>query len=224
MSGFTGAVTVYYWPMFGRAGSIIRMLEHGGAAYTVKSEFPDIASVGSAFGCTKHDTFAPPIVVDGDFVISQSTACALYVGEKCGLAAPNTFKCSQHLSDIVDFYELGLAAAQNKGGGELKQFIEGERITKLLGNLERGVQGPFYYGDKPTVTDFFLTAQTDWAEETLLNRLKKEKGVDIFAAFPKFYGVVKGIRDLDSYKNYKGPLVTVKEEFFCKDEVIEQYV
>ena len=223
MSGFAGAVTVYYWPMFGRAGAAIRMLEHAGVAYTVKSEFPDIAGVASAFGCDKHDTFAPPIVLDGDFMISQSTACSLYVGEKCGLAAPNTAKCLQHLGDIVDFFELGIGSNKDKGGAELKKFIEGERITKLLNNLERGVTGPFYYGDKPTVTDFFLCQHVDWCEATLLNRLKDEKGVDIFAAFPKLYGVANGIRGLDSYKNYKGSMITVKDDFKCKDELIAQY-
>lgn len=222
MSGFAGTVTVNYWPMLGRAGSTIRMLEHAGVPYTVKSEFPDIAGVGSAFGCSKYDTFAPPIVQDGDFVISQSTACAAYVGEKCGLAAPNVVKGFQHLCDIVDVFELGIAANVGKGGAELKKFLEGDRITKLLGNLERGVTGPFYYGDKPTVTDFFLCQHVDWSEGTLLNRLKAEKGVNIFASFPKLYGVVEGIRNLDSYKNYK-TMVTVKDEFKCKDELFAQY-
>ena len=222
MSGFTGSVTVYYWPMLGRAGATIRMLEHAGVSYTVKSEFPDIAGVGSAFGCTKYDTFAPPVVQDGDFMISQSTACAAYVGEKCGLAAPNVVKGYQHLNDIVDVFEGGIGGSVSKGGAELKKYLEGDRIVKLLGNLERGITGPFYYGDKPTTTDFFLCQHVDWNEETLLNRLKAEKGVDIFASFPKLYGVVKGIRNLESYKNYKAR-VTVIEDYKCKDEVFAQY-
>ena len=224
MSTFEGPVSVYYWPMFGRAGSVVRMLEHAGVPYTFKSEFPEIAACGSAFGSTKQDTFAPPIVQDGEFFISQSTACALYVGEKCGLSAPNTAKCVQHLADIVDFFELGLAGTlSNKGSGELKKFIEGDRLPKQLGNLERAVQGPFFYGDKPTVTDFFLTQQVDWHEGTLLDRLKAEKGVDIFAAFPKLYAVATGIRNLDSYQKYSGPLKTVRDGFECKDETIANY-
>ena len=34
--------------------------------------------------CTDCDTFAPPVLVDGDVRISQSVAVAMYVGEKVG--------------------------------------------------------------------------------------------------------------------------------------------
>ena len=64
---------VYYWPMFGRAGAVLRMLEHTGTKYEHISAFPDVAGVSTAFG-GGSDTFAPPIVVDGDYKISQSTA------------------------------------------------------------------------------------------------------------------------------------------------------
>ena len=43
-------VKVYYWPAFGRAGAIIRMLEHVGQEYEHLSDFPAIAGVCSAFG------------------------------------------------------------------------------------------------------------------------------------------------------------------------------
>ena len=128
------------------------------------------------------------------------------------------------MGDIVDFFELGLAGTLSKGGGELKKFIEGDRMTKMLGNLERAIQGPFFYGESPTVTDFFLTQHVDWTEATILDRLKSEKGVDIFAAFPKMYGVVSGIRSLHSYKDYSGPLKTCRDDFLCKDETIANYV
>jgi hypothetical protein len=32
-------LTVYYWPMMGRAGPIVRMLEHANIPYAFKSEF-----------------------------------------------------------------------------------------------------------------------------------------------------------------------------------------
>ena len=64
MSSF-GKLTIYYWNMLGRAGATIRILEHGGIPYTLKSDFPDIAEVASAFSSTKQDTFAPPIIQDG---------------------------------------------------------------------------------------------------------------------------------------------------------------
>ena len=47
--------------------------------------------------------------------------------------------------------------------------------------------------------------------------------MDIFAAYPKLYGVVTAVRNLESYKNYKGPLVTVRDDFKLKDEFVQEY-
>ena len=127
------------------------------------------------------------------------------------------------MGDIIDLFENGVSSAEKKGGAELREFIEGDRIKLQLGNLERGVKGPFFHGDKPTVTDFFLTAHVDWIEATLLNRLKAEKGADIFASYPKLYGVVTGVRNLDSYKNYRGPLKTMNDGSAVKDGVLAAY-
>ena len=218
-------LTVYYWPMFGRGGPVCRMLEHAGIAYVHKSEFPEIASLCSAFGAST-DTFAPPVVVDGELTLSQSVPCAIYIGRKCGLCPPEgteDAKSFQHLMDIIDFYEIGIDGAKGKGGAALKQFLEGDRFVKQKANIERGIQGPFYYGEKPCYVDFVLCAQQDWIKATLLDRLKAEKGVNAFAEDSKIMGVVNGIRNLDSYKNYSGPLGTIRPGFECKDELIAQY-
>ena len=57
-------VTIYYWPMHGRASACFRICDYGGIEYVHKSEFPEIASVGGAFGADST-CFAPPIIVDG---------------------------------------------------------------------------------------------------------------------------------------------------------------
>jgi glutathione S-transferase len=218
------SLTVYYWPMAGRAGAVLRMLEHAGISYVHKSEFPDLASVCSAFGAGA-DTFAPPVVVDGDLTISQSTACAVYIGQKCNLVPPegvNVAKAFQFIGDIVDFYENGLGAARGKGGAELKKFLEGDRFRAFASHLERSIQGPFYFGDAPCYVDFFLCASHDWACGTCLDRLKAEKDVDVFAPFVKINGVIDGIRNLESYKS--SSIQICRDDFKCKDELIEQYV
>lgn len=218
------SITVYYHPLFGRAGALVRMLEHAKVPYTFKSNFPELASVASSFGGL-GDTFAPPVVVDGDNVISQSTATAFYIGQKTGLDAgiPSAPKALQHLADIVDVFENGIASAKAKGGKELKVFLEGGRFEKLVSNLERGIKGPFYYGDQPTFVDFFLVQHVDFQAAVFLNRLKAEKGVDAFGAYPKIQGIVDGIRELPSYSGYAGPLQTIRPDMEAKDELFADY-
>ena len=55
-----------------------------GQKYEFSSEFGDIAAFASAFGANS-DTFAPPFLVDGDLVLSQSSAISMYIGDKLGL-------------------------------------------------------------------------------------------------------------------------------------------
>jgi len=212
---------VYYWPMFGRGGASMRMLEEAGIDYEHKQEFGDIASVSSAFGA-KGSAFAPPVVVDGSYVISQSTACALYVGKCCGFTkGMDESKAVQYLIDIVDTFEGGLNKAADSGP-TLKEYLEGERFAKQVGNIDRSIKGPFYFGDSPTAPDFFLCNLLDWFDHMLLVRLKEEKGVDALGPFKKIQGVLNGIRNLESYKRYKGVPI-IKDDFKTKDEVFKNY-
>jgi glutathione S-transferase len=168
---FSKDLTVYYWPMMGRAGAVMRMLDYAGVPYKHKSEFGEIASVCGAFGA-QTTVFAPPVVVDGDYKISQSTAIAMYVGKKCGLTkGMDEDKALQILADLIDTFENGIGAAADKGGSALKQFFEDgkpSRFAKLMGNIERNIQGPYFFGASLTVPDFVLAALTDWQDFTKL--------------------------------------------------------
>ena len=230
MSTLASTVQVYYWPMLGRSGAVVRMLEHSGTPYEHISEFSEIAKRGSAFGGDAADTFAPPIVVDGDFQISQSTAVTLYIGNKVGLnEGLNQSKAVQWLGDIVDAFEGGLAKTIAEGPAALKKYLEGEgdgkpsRFAKQMNNLSRAIKGPFFAGEKPTLVDFFLCQHVDWQDALTLNRLREDTGVDIFAPYPKIVSVYEGIRNLDSYKNYAGPLKTDRPGFAPKDEFFAEY-
>ena len=215
-------LVVYYWPMAGRAGAVLRMLEHAKVPHEHRSDFPAIAAQSSAWA-GGGDTFAPPIVVDGDVTVSQSVAACAYVGKKCGLAPDEEHKALQYMLDIVDTFETGgVAGAKDKGGAALKVFLEGERFAKQMGNLDRGIAGPFYFGAAPTSVDFFLCAHVDWVEATLFDRLKADKGIaDPLAPFAKVKATVEGIRGLESYR--VSALTTIKEGFECKDEIVAAY-
>jgi len=107
--------------------------------------------------------------------------------------------------------------AMKDGSAGFKAFLEGERLAKLLTNLERGVQGPFWFGNAPSCADFFFTNSFDFFDGMFFDRLKTEFGADPFAAYPKLVGVISGIRNLDSYKNCK--LVACGDSFVSKDEM-----
>ena len=75
---------VYYWPMLARGAPLVRMLEHTGTAYEYISDPSRFAEVCSNKGA-QGNCFAPPVIVDGDTIISQSTAATAYLGNKLGL-------------------------------------------------------------------------------------------------------------------------------------------
>ena len=149
----------------------------------------------------------------------------MHVGNKCGLnvGITNPAKAVQHLADIVDLFENGVGGALSKGGAQLKLYLEGDRLPKLLGNMNRSIKGPFFFGDAPTYVDFFLCQHVDWLDYTLLNRLKSEKNVDVFSSYTNITGVLEGIRNLESYKGYKGPLETSIARYIVKDELVNEY-
>ena len=114
----------------------------------------------------------------------------------------------QILADLIDTFE-GLVGKPDSGAG-LKAVLEGNRLPKLLGNLERNVKGPYFFGEKPSVPDFVLTALVDWSEITTCNVLK-DKGVAIPWQTGKLDGVVSAIRGLESYG--KNTVPKVKDDF-----------
>ena len=167
------------------------------------------------------DCFAPPVVVDGDVVISQSTATCMYLGNKLGLipAGFDTFKAIQQMVDIVDVFE-GNLGKNNEQGPTLKKFLEGDRWPQLMKNLEAGIKGPYYCGDEPCCVDFFLAAHVDSRKATLFEPLKAKLGVDALSAFPKIEKVWALLSATEAWANYKGPLGHMRP---IKDEILESY-
>jgi len=210
---------VYYWPLLGRGAPIFRLLEYKGVDYEWISDKAKMAEICSAFGADKYDTFAPPVVVDGDYVINQSTAATYYLGKKLGMepAGFDSAKAFQHLATVVDIFEGGLAGS-NGNGPTLKKFLEGGRWASLMANLERGIQGPFYFGAEPSCVDFFLFAHLDNAIATVFAPVKAKYGVDAMAPYAKCLAIHAALSSTDAYKASKfthSPPI--------KDEILNSY-
>ena len=223
-AGGSGAtLKVYYWPFMIRSAPLVRMLEHTSTPYEHIGP-PDLMALGSAWGGTGCN-FAPPIVVDGDYKVSQSVACSLYVGKRTGLIPKKFDECLavQFMGDIVDTFENNLGK-NNEQGPTLKKFLTGERWPKLLANIERAIVGPYYFGDEPSCVDFFLLGHVDWRNTGMFDRLMKEKGLgDWLAACPKIKALTAALRAAPGYKNYSGKLAIVMPSMLIKDEVLASY-
>ena len=214
-----------YWPFLGRGGCLVRMLEHTSTPYEYVSEAGRFGEVmgrwGASTGC-----FAPPVVVDGGYTISQSTATCMYVGDKCGLNGQpsfDSFKAQQHLLDIVDVFENGLGK-KNEDGADLKEFLkEGGRWQQLMGNLEAGVgPGPYYFGATPSAVDFFLAHHIDIRVVTLFGPLGEVMGREwkgLFGDFPKCLGIYESLSGTEQWKNFD----KIKQMGRVKDEILQAY-
>jgi glutathione S-transferase len=204
-------ITLYYWPLFARAGALFRMLEEKGVPYEHKSSKEEMAAKASVFGASGVN-IAPPIIEDGGAIISQSTACAMYLGKKLGFdKGVDPCLSVQYLLDIVDVFEGGVGK-NNEDAGLLKKFMEGDdgkpsRWSAVAGTIERNIQGPYFFGAEPSYVDFFLLQHMDWRKD-MFDKLQAKTGKDFLVGYPKMKAVSEGLRSLDSYKNYKGELKT----------------
>mmetsp|Transcript_41942 Transcript_41942/g.111716 ORF Transcript_41942/g.111716 Transcript_41942/m.111716 type:complete len:200 (+) Transcript_41942:417-1016(+) len=184
------------------------MCEHTGTPYEYISDKAEMAKVCSAWcDSPAGDNFAPPVVVDGDMMVSQSISASLYLGAKLGLtpAGYNDYKAMQFCGDIVDTFEGGVGK-NNEDGAALKKFIEGDRFARLMGNVERGIVGPYYFGEEPSSVDFFLFSHLDWRTSNVFGPLKEKKDVDVMASYPKMLAIYTSLCATPGYQNYAGGL------------------
>lgn len=128
------------WPLQIRSGALVRMLEHTGTPYERITERVKMAEVCTTWS-GEGDTFAPPVLDDDGYKISQSVAATMYLAHKLGLEPPgfDEFKAIQYCLDMTDAFELGFGK-NHETGEALKAYVEGPRWRALLTNLERGIQ------------------------------------------------------------------------------------
>ena len=168
------------------------------------SDMETFASVASAKGkiidgTGKGDTFAYPILDDDGFVLSQSAAVTLYVGKKFGFMPEkeqDVYKAIQYMNDAQDFMSEALSAV---GDAKLVDdfLVSGPRFDAWMGNIERSIHGPYYFGQNPT-RDYLLQC-VDWVQISLLDPLEKLTGNKL-AAYPKVVGMLERVRSLPSFK------------------------
>mmetsp|Transcript_46325 Transcript_46325/g.68359 ORF Transcript_46325/g.68359 Transcript_46325/m.68359 type:complete len:234 (-) Transcript_46325:130-831(-) len=196
-------VQVYYWPFLGRGAAALLMLTEAGVDFEHISDFPHLAQKCAAFGA-QTTTFAPPIVVDGDTVVSQSLAVAQYIGKKhFPMPDDNDTLGFQVMLNLVDFgggLEKATATPQS-----LKTFFDGDgqkpaRFHLWAATLERTIKGPFFFGEKPTYVDFLWAGHYGFMHQTVFASLSERTGVDYFEKYPKLTGVYDAITSLESFQ------------------------
>eukprot|EP00466_Bigelowiella_natans_P004959 jgi/Bigna1/81139/fgenesh1_pg.77_\ len=214
-------VTMYYWPMLGRAGASVLMLEHKKQAYEMKSEFKDIASIGTAFGAQGKDTFAPPILAWGDVVVSQSAAVSLFVGNKLGIdkfEGNDRFKALKHTLDVAD-WATDVFNHMSKPAEDVKKFLS-DRNKKWMTNVEAAIKGPYYFGSDVSSVDFFLYNAYKMSEVGMFAPVSKITGEDYTSSFKKVLKVVELVGALDGVKGYD-KLPFLREGYGVKKEVLD---
>lgn len=107
---------LYYWPMIPGRGEFIRLvLEAARAEYRDVARLPEEAGGGMAamFAVMKAERgprvpFAPPFLIMGETLVSQTAACCILVGEREGLA-PET-EADRHFARSIALTTADLAA------------------------------------------------------------------------------------------------------------------
>ena len=86
------AYELYYWPGLQGRGEFVRLaLEDAGAAYVDMARVPGSGrdAIGKILATGPIPPFAPPVLKDGELLISHVANILLYLGPKLGLAPEN---------------------------------------------------------------------------------------------------------------------------------------
>ena len=169
------------------------------------NDFEAFASMASAKGKNiegtgKGDTFAFPILDDDGFIISQSAAATMYAAERFGFLPEGSkarYKAFQYMNDAQDFMTEGLSTAGHPDSVAEFMFT-GPRFDAWMGNIERSIQGPYYFGRTLTCVDFYLLQCMDWLNTTLLQPISELTG-DRVAPYPKVTTLLHLVRSRPAF-------------------------
>lgn len=153
-----------------RAFRILWALEELGAAYELQTAKPRSEAVSALNPSGKI-----PILIDGDAVLTDSTAMTTYVADKHGAltylaGTPDRARQDAMTHAILDELDAVLWTAarhrfilpEDQRVPEIKDSLKLEYEANLA-RLAQRVEGPFIMGDMMTVPDILLTHCCNWA-------------------------------------------------------------
>lgn len=199
-------ITVGYWNIRGLGAPLRMMVMYSGVplhatCYDAKPkkdgsgfESPEWASVKPALK-EKHPMINLPYIIDGDVIVSQSTACFLYLGRRLdmlGDTPEQLSQCEELLCEIYDLRNKMTLAVYNK-------TFDTDLALALLADVSRGIlaklelwltmmlkahptySGHFFVGDRASAPDFHAWEML--AQYQALSIVYNSKS--LFEAFPK---------------------------------------
>ncbi|KAB0676105.1 glutathione S-transferase family protein [Aureimonas leprariae] len=196
-------IDLYYWPSIQGRGEFPRLvLEAAGADYRDMARLDDVEGGGidGMMALLKGvegfpAPFAPPFLVDGDILVSQSAASATYAGEKFGLApedavqrewaraiAITTSDLATEVHDVHHPVGNGLYFEDQKPEAlrRAKEF-RGERMPKFLKWYERLIER------NPAKTGVLVGRELSYADLGLFQIVE-----GLRYAFPKRMAAIEG--------------------------------
>lgn len=210
---------IYYGSDLARANPLLRMCAEAKAAcewVTDVDKVKDVVSCREGDG-SHHlqgrgtgDTFAPPVLEDlsapHSRLISQSVAASLYLAERLGFgvgAEPyRVGKAVQYMTDLNDLESelIGRYGSARAGDGweRMRAFNDGGRLASWLGNIERSIEGPFYFGKKLSAPDFYLVGVMGYFEV-----MDPASPAALLADYPKARAVFDAVQALPSWAAWR---------------------
>ena len=166
-------LTLFHSPQ-SRSSRMIWLLEELGAEYEIRQvsivRGPD--QTGAPDPANPHPAKQVPALLDGDVLITESVAIALYLLERfpgSGLAPPAGHPDHGPFLSWMVWYAAEMEPAMFYFiAGELDQPFK----SKALGNVQRRIvdalaTGPYLMGEHFTAIDIFVAATAQWARQVL---------------------------------------------------------
>ncbi|MGF1510620.1 MAG: glutathione S-transferase [Myxococcota bacterium] len=201
-----------YWPFLPGRGEFVRLvLEECAVAYddVARRAGPDgsgLALVQRYMSGEEGVVFAPPVLVRGDFVLSQTAAICAHLGRRLGLAPQDerprlrALELMLTVMDVVDeFHHLHHPVApeltyeaQKETAIQASRIYREERLARRLGFFERVLtanDGDYLAGDALTYVDLALFQLLEGVAYALPNALAR-----IASAMPRLCALRDNVR------------------------------
>jgi glutathione S-transferase len=150
-----------------------------------------------------------PVLVDGDFVLTESAAIVLYLAEKYGKFLPGDVRGKAEVNKWLLFTVTELEQPLWRIVKNRQLYPEAQRLAadiplasqdfrRMAEVAEKHMQGrTFVVGDSVTVADFVLAHTLDWANEVGL----LERSPQLLAYMQKMYARPRAAKRIAQLRN-----------------------